>query len=169
VNGFCSVVEAGTLQIAVAEKRDGRWRSVPVFPVPFLRPGPVPFLALVLRLGASPLRLGGRPRGLRLMLLFRLHAWRLRRRLHGLLPGGLPLGLGLGTLRLPWLLRLRHARLWTLLLLLLLLLLLRPRRWGRRWRLLLELLPAYSLTGLVAIVAGANRPLLLDVPGIART
>lgn len=129
-------------------------------------------------------------------MLFRLHAWRFRRPLHGLLPGGLPLGLGLGTLRLRrlWL---RHARLWTLLFglgallglgpllfglgplrlrwrfghallrTLLLLLLLCPRRRGRR--LLLELLPAYSLTGLVAIVAGANRPLLRYVPGIACT
>ena len=123
-------------------------------------------MALVLRLGASSLRLGGRSRGLRLMLLFRLHTWRLRRRLHGLLHRGLPLGLGLAMLCLRlrlWLrlqLRFGCAQLRALLFLL---------RAGCGRRRLLELLPAHSLTGLVAIVAGANRPLLLYGLGIART
>ena len=122
--------------------------SVPVFPVPFLRPGPVTFLTLVLRLKTSSLWPGGRSRDLWLMLLIWLPTGRLSRQLHGLPHMRLPQGPGSGVLCLR--MRLGHARLRTSLFLL------RVRRWGPLRPTLSELLPADSLTGLVAIVVGAN-------------
>ena len=117
-----------------------------------------------------------------MMLLFWLPRRRVSRRLHGLPHRDLPLALGWGMLCLRLRMLWGSARLRTLLLgmgvlrlrldrtlLRMLLFLMRARRWGRCLHLLLELLATDSLTRLVAIVTGANRPLLRRGMGIART